>query len=184
MWPALGIITSSLPLIASCPIAADEDELDGLQRGFLVLGEVTGVSDGLVFQTSAQDQRAITRRGAQIAGTKTANLSHLDLLYASPITGQLLIDSGGDEPANAWMRGVGKRYADEDTIGWVEDALADEEIPDTDDPNSTDTDTATDTDSGRPFARPCGGCATGREGVLSVALAGFVLLAGRRRRLG
>ena len=193
MWEDMGISEDDwASLLADIsahgvPVSADEDELDGLQRGTLVLGEVTGVSDGLVFETSGRDERPITRRGARVAGSKTANLSHLDLLYASPITGQLLIDSANDgTAADAWMRGVGKRYTDEDTIGWVEDALADEEIPDTDDTDVTDTDTGSveDTDTGRPFARPCGGCSTGSEAGVSVALAGIVLLAGRRRRLG
>ncbi len=166
------------------PVSADADELDGLRRGMLVLGEVTGVSDGLVFETSALDERAIVERGAVIAGTKTANLSHLDLLYASPITGNLLIDSAQDGTvADVWMRGVGKRYVEADTIGWVEDALADDVLPDTGDTDPTDTDPTDDTDTGRPFARPCGGCSTGREGVVGLGLAGFVLLAGRRRRL-
>lgn len=193
MWEDMGISEDDwASLLADIsahdvPVAADEDELDGLQRGMLVLGEVTGVSDGLVFETSGRDERAITRRGARIAGSKSANLSHLDLLYASPITGQLLIDSANDgAAADAWMRGVGKRYKEEDTIGWVEDALADEVIPDTDDTGVVDTDTGhdTDTDTGRPFARPCGGCSTGRDGAVGLGVAGLVLLAGRRRRLG
>jgi hypothetical protein len=147
------------------PVVADEDELDGLQRGALILGEVTGASDGLVFVDAATDERALTHRGASIFGTKVANLSHLDLLYASPITGALLIDAADDDPANAWMRGVGARYTQEDTLGWVQSVLADDAVPgDTDLPEDTDTSNDTGDDAGQNDGeprRPCGGCSPG-----------------------
>lgn len=168
------------------PVHADEDELDGLSKGQLILGEVTGKSDGLVFETSALDEAAITHRGAVVVGTHTANLSHLDLLYASPITGQLLIDAANSD-GDPWERGVGKRYTAEDTIGWAEGVLADEadtdttDTSDTSNPNDTDTtDTGGHDTSHEPGPRPCGGCdsttlAAGWLGVLGAII-------GMRRR--
>lgn len=152
-------------------LTVDEDELDGLQRGKLVLGEITGAADGVVFVDSAQQGSALTARGATVVETYTANLSHLDLLYASPITGQLLIDGAG-AAGDAWMRGVGKRYRDEDTLGWLQKVVADPSDPgdtdvpvDTGDTDVVDTDPNDSDDAVGPvdtgMARPCGGCRPG-----------------------
>jgi triacylglycerol esterase/lipase EstA (alpha/beta hydrolase family) len=107
---------------------ADEGEIAGLASGDLVLGEVSGESDGLVFTTSATDASALTARGAVVEETKTVDLSHLDLLYASPITGALLIEDAGDDPGLAWEVSFGERYTEADTIGWVERVLDDEAV--------------------------------------------------------
>lgn len=105
-----------------------EDEVRGLVQGNLVMGEVSGPSDGLVFVESALQEATLTGRGAVVVDATTRDLSHLDLLYASPITGQLLIDLGEANPeADGWMRAVGARYIEADTLGWVEAALADPE---------------------------------------------------------
>ncbi len=147
------------------PLTADEDELDGLSKGKLVLGEVTGPSDGLVFVTSALDARAVDARGAVVMESRTANLSHLDLLYASPITGDLLIEAGEANPAeDLWMRGVGRRYVSEDTLNWIVGVLADDAV--FEDPSTGDTgidpDGFADADIS-DWQRPCGGCTTGPE---------------------
>ncbi|MEQ1505180.1 MAG: hypothetical protein ABMB14_23305 [Myxococcota bacterium] len=175
------------------PLAADADELAALERGDLVLGEITGRSDGLVFLASATDDRAITARGGAVADAYVVDLSHLDLLYASPITGQLLIDSadaGG--PADQWMRPLGARYAAADTIGWIERALADppSTTPGTGDTGGTPTTTATAPTgggggAGSPYAGPCGSCAIGGPaggpgpGIPGALAIGWI--AGRRR---
>ena len=104
-----------------------ESELQGLVSGALLFGEISGPSDGLVFIDSALMADTLTGRGAVVVATETKDLSHLDLLYASPITGGLLQDAAADDPtANGWMEGVGARYIAEDSLGWVETALADE----------------------------------------------------------
>lgn len=159
------------------PLTANEDELDGLEKGWLVLGEVTGPSDGVVFTESALAEAVVAKRGATVVETYAPNLSHLDLLYASPITGQMLIDAGNSNPAeDGWMRAVGQRYIDADTLGWVERVLADEAPVDTD--TGEDTDLPDDTDTGGPDdtdpagdggeretqPRPCGGCDLSRGG--------------------
>jgi pimeloyl-ACP methyl ester carboxylesterase len=137
-------------------VAADPAEIRGLEDGALVLGEISAESDGLVLATSALDTSAVDARGAVVVDAHTAELSHLDLLYASPITGDLLAeaaDEGG--PEDAWMRPFGERYTAADTIGWVERALADE--PGDEPPATTPT-------AGEPadpdYPRPCGGCRT------------------------
>jgi pimeloyl-ACP methyl ester carboxylesterase len=165
------------------PVTADSDELAGLEDGWLVLGEVTGPSDGLVFVSSATKESAVTARGATVREVKLANLSHLDLLYASPITGDLLQQAADDgAPEDAWMRGVGKRYTTEDTITWLDTVLADPPGPD-------DTGTPLPTTTGQPdtgpttFDRPCGSCAptSGPPG-WAPALAGLAFLLRRNRR--
>ena len=173
------------------PMEADADELAGLDDGYLVLGELTGPSDGLVFVGSALKQSALDARGAQVVEARRANLSHIDLLYASPITGELLIEAAEDGPEEGlWARGVGKRYAEADTLGWVQDVLADPYVPD----SGTDTglDTGLSTTDTRPsvgsdetpgeFARPCGGCSstTAPGSVLGLILVALGLV--RRRR--
>ena len=149
-----------------------------------MLGELSGPSDGLVFVDSALDERAITARGGSVTESYTANLSHLDLLYASPITGDLLVqaaDAGG--PDEQWMRGVGLRYTEADTLGFIVRVL--------EDPPGTGTETgdtgaspAGDGDPGGAapgdYRRPCGSCATGGTGGAWVTL--LALLARRRSR--
>jgi triacylglycerol lipase len=117
-------------------ISAADDELRGLGDGHLILGEVTGPSDGLVFINSATDESVLTARGARVVETRVADLSHLDLLYASPITGELMIEAGEANPAeDGWMRTFGKRYIVEDTLGWIEEVLGDD--PAADSPDDT-----------------------------------------------
>ena len=106
-------------------LGVTEGEVQGLAGGDLVLGEITGPSDGLVFVDSATDAAALTGRGAVVMESRVVNLSHIDLLYASDITGELLIESAGDDPANAWAVAVGERYVEANTLAWVEEVLAD-----------------------------------------------------------
>jgi len=168
------------------PISISFDELYGLENGDLVLGELTGSSDGLVFVESAVFASAVDARGAEVVETRVAHLSHLDLLYASPITGQLLVDlaeQGGID--DTWAKGVGERYTREDTLGWIEGVLADDAS------TSADTgDTGTGPTGSRPsvtgdeasdFARPCGGCSVGTARTTGV-LALSILPLWRRRR--
>lgn len=163
------------------PLAADADELDGLDSGAVVLGEVTGISDGLVFLDSATKAAAVDARGATIVETYTADLSHLDLLYASPITGQLLIDAGNENPGtDAWMRAWGRRYTEADTLGWFERVLADPASPGDSGDTGTPGDAPTDPTPTHDYQRPCGGCDQG-----TVAPGAGLLLAAlftRRRR--
>ncbi|MDP2311812.1 MAG: hypothetical protein Q8P41_02835 [Pseudomonadota bacterium] len=186
-------------------VGVTRDEVQGLATGDLILGEISGPSDGLVFVSSSTASEALLARGATVQETYVANLSHLDLLYASPITGQLLVDAAVADPVeDGWMAAVGERYIEADTLGWVERVLADEPVDtggdadtDTDSDTDTDTDADTDTDTdaddtgaaadtGTPDAEDddtgCGGCASGSGGggALVAALA-LVLAIGRRR---
>ncbi len=107
-------------------VGVSESDLQGISSGKLIVGEVTGPSDGLVFVSSATHTDNLTARGAAVGEVKIVNLSHLDLLYASPITGQLLIDDAATDPVEkGWQVGVGERYIVADTINWVEAVLAD-----------------------------------------------------------
>ncbi len=142
----------------AAPLSATDAEITGLATGQLVLGEVTGASDGIVFASSALAGDTLTGRGAVIVETKTANLSHLDLLYASPITGQLMQDQAAADDDLAWLGELGKRYAAEDTLGWVERVLADD--PTVDPGSDTGVPDDTDTPAIDPGVgtRPCGSC--------------------------
>lgn len=149
-----------------------EEEVQGVVAGDLVLGEISGESDGLVFVTSALYADALNARGATIKATHVANLSHLDLLYASPITGELLVEAGAADDDDAWMIAFGNRYTEADTIGVVEGWLADE-APVEDDTGSADdpVDSAAPTDndggaSDAPGTLPesCGACHAGISG--------------------
>ncbi len=178
-------------------VGITEEEVQGLASSDLMLGEVSGESDGLVFVESATDTDRLTGRGATVHAVHVANLSHLDLLYASPITGELLIDAGAADDDDAWMIAFGERYTTEDTIGIVEDWLADDDTGGDDtggDTGSDDTggdDTGSDdTGSGKdpagelPTELPeeCGACdgTGGAPVVAGGALAAVAIL--RRRR--
>jgi hypothetical protein len=143
-------------------LSADADELSGLERGWLVLGELSGPSDGLVFVDSATHEGPITARGGTIAESYVADLSHLDLLYASPITGELLVESADEGgPDEQWMRGVGKRYAEADTLGFIERVLADPPGPDEQDEEPPEETTPAGQGAPGEYRRPCGSCSTG-----------------------
>ncbi len=164
-------------------------EIKGLAGGKLVLGEISGESDGLVFVTSATKAENLTKRGAVVKETYIANLSHIDLLYASPITGQLLIDASAGNPADAWMASVGQRYIEADTLGWVERVLADEPGPDDTDPNDTgdtapdDTGSSETDDPDNGLLKGCEGCASGAAQPPAFGLlVGLGLLLRRRSR--
>ena len=110
-------------------VGITEDEVEALAAGKLILGEITGPSDGLVFTTSALDEDALTARGAVVVEAKTANLSHLDLLYASEHNADLLAEAAAEDPSeDAWKGALAERYAEADTVGWLAEVLAD---PDT-----------------------------------------------------
>ena len=161
------------------PLSGSAAEIDALNSGALVLGEVTAISDGLVMLPSATDVAAVDARGAAVEVT-TAELSHLDLLYASPITGGLLVDAAALDPDDAWMEPWGERYTREDTLGWFETVLADEPI---EDPGTTDTGTDPGVGPGArnaDFQRPCGGCVQGSMPVSGAM--GLLLIAGLTRR--
>ncbi|MFT5679960.1 MAG: MYXO-CTERM domain-containing protein, partial [Myxococcota bacterium] len=174
-----------------------EGELEALVSGKLLLGEVSGPSDGLVFVDSALMSATLTGAGAEVVATETFNLSHLDLLYASDVTGALLIEAAANDEANdGWMAGVGERYTAENSLAWVEGVLADEfdsedtgGIGDTGDTGTIDDDTGLSADdtgkslTGNPSGSEggCGACSsTGGLAGGWVVLA--VLGAVRRRR--
>ncbi len=122
-------------------------EAAGIVSGDLMLGEISGPSDGVVFVSSAVHTDTLTARGAQVKEVKIVDLSHIDLLYASPITGQSLVDLSDDAPENAYMAPWGERYIQADTLGWVEGVLADPVVEEPGDTGSTDTG-STDTGPG------------------------------------
>jgi pimeloyl-ACP methyl ester carboxylesterase len=163
------------------PVTADDDEIAGLDSGWLVLGEATGPSDGLVFVESATNVSAVDARGAVVAEVKVVNLSHLDLLYASPITGDLLVQAADDgDEEDSWMRGVGLRYSAEASLDWLQGVLADEAGPvDTGVPVVEDPDPPA-AEPGE-FERPCGGCSPRPGPALGVPALLGALLARRRR---
>ncbi|RME24583.1 MAG: hypothetical protein D6798_10875 [Deltaproteobacteria bacterium] len=107
-------------------LGVTEGEVQGLASGNLVLGEVSGESDGLVFVDSALQADTLTARGARVVESAVVDLSHVDLLYASPVTGELLEEAAGDDPQLQWMAALGQRYAEADTLGWIERVLADD----------------------------------------------------------
>jgi hypothetical protein len=180
-------------------VGISDDEVQGLASGDLILGEITGPSDGLVFVESATAADQLDARGARIVETYVANLSHLDLLYASPESGDALVAEAGADPLRErWKAALGARYREADTVGWVERVLADASGgDDTGDGSDGDTgpadtasaeDSAGGDDTGDDAARPaggdagCAGCASARGelGVLPMLVLAFGVMARRR----
>lgn len=143
-------------------LGVSEEELQGLASGDLVMGELTGESDGLVFVQSALYAEALTGRGARVVEARTVELSHLDVLYASPVTGELLQEEAAADPLReGWKEAWGQRYAQADTLGWIDEVLADEAPEDTDTGWVPEEDTGDPSGgSGLPERRGCG-CASG-----------------------
>ncbi len=181
-------------------VGVSEEEIDGMASGKLILGEISGPSDGVVFMTSATHTETLTARGAEVVEVKTVNLSHMDLLYASPITGQALIDLADAAPENAYMRPYGERYIEADTLGWLVEVLADPDVDLGDTGDTGDTGDAGDTgvlgetgesdDSDRHVdsedqigekSRGCESCNGTGSSPTNLALVPFLLLLARRR---
>ncbi len=127
-------------------VGLSDADVQGLAAGKLVLGEITGPSDGLVFVDSATRAATLTGRGAEVQETYTPELSHLDLLYASPLIGELLLEEAAQDPVeHGWLEGLANRYIEADTLGWLEAVLAD---PETSEPGDTGGPTDTGSDTG------------------------------------
>lgn len=182
LWASLLADATGDGLVA---VGISDDEVQGLATGDLILGEITGPSDGLVFVASATAADQLDARGARIVDTYVANLSHLDLLYASPETGDALIAEAEADPLeDRWKAALGARYREADTVGWVARALADAPVdPATDD---TAVDSAGDTAAGgggdTASEEGCAGCGTGAGGGLAVLPLALVAVGVRRRR--
>jgi len=115
-----------------------DDDLAGLRSGDLVLGELSGLSDGVLFAGSAAATDTLLGRGAPLLELRSVDLSHLDLLLASPGTGAMLVAQGEADPDKVHLRALGQRWIDGDSLGWIADILAlGEEEPGDDDDSAT-----------------------------------------------
>ena len=159
-----------------------QDEVVGLARGDLLLGEITGESDGVVFTSSATHAEALTARGAVVQETRIAELSHLDLLYASEVTGQLLIAQSEVEGGRPWKRAFGERYVRENTLGWVETVLADDQPDTTGEPDSASGLSSDDPEPEGTSGDPGYGCSTAPGAPAWFGLFATAALLIRRRR--
>ncbi len=179
-------------------VALDADDLQGLRSGWLVPGEISGLSDGVVFTASVLEAEALLADGEALLDARTAQLSHLDLLFASPELGAAMVAQGSADPDRAYLRALGQRWIDEDTVGWIAGVLADEPPGDDDDSaagddddSADDDDASDDDDSGGPdggddddsvreppFLDGCGCAQGGSAGGLLGLLPAFL----RRRR--
>ncbi|MCO4774342.1 MAG: hypothetical protein KDA24_30245, partial [Deltaproteobacteria bacterium] len=119
-------------------LAPTDEELDALAAGAMALGEISGLSDGLVFADSAAASDGFLADGATLVTTRTVDLSHLDVLLASPALGQVLIDQSVASDDDAWLADLGARYVAADTLGWVAEQLARGEDEPGDDDDSAD----------------------------------------------
>ena len=166
------------------------DDVAGLRAGLLVPGEVSGLSDGVVFEASATATAGLVSRGAPLLEVKRFPLGHIDLLWASPELGAALVAQGEADPELRHLVALGQRY-EADSVGWIAGLLADvvpgddddsadddDAVDDDDDSADDDDDSAGDDDDSAvvPDVTGCG-CATG-----GVATPWLLLLALRRRR--
>jgi MYXO-CTERM domain-containing protein len=139
-------------------------DIAGLGAGMLVPGEVSGLSDGVVFAASARAIEPLLSRGATLRAERGAGLSHIDLLFANPELGQSMKDRADTD--GAWLRPLGERFAAEDTVGWIVEQLATEQGDDDDsgdddsgdDDSGDDDSSASGDDDSAPDAPPLSGC--------------------------
>jgi len=126
----------------------NEDELFGVTHGYLMFGEISGQSDGVVFTASALDSAGLLGRGATLVESRTADLAHMDLVFAGQEMGQYLVDQGNADPDNqAHLRALGERYMAEDLFAWYEELLGQGEDTGDDDDSAGDDDDTGDDDS-------------------------------------
>ena len=110
-------------------LVVTDGEIDALSDGDIVLGEISGPSDGVVFAGSAMDTDGLLGAGATLADTLTVDLAHLDLLFASEAIGTAL----QSDPA-PHLAALGARYVAADTLGWIAEQLErGEDVGDDDD---------------------------------------------------
>lgn len=117
------LLTSADTFVTS--MTWDDGETQGLAEGYLVLGEISGPSDGLLFVDSALATSTLDARGVSIVETRVADVSHTELLIASDGMGAVMMALAGDAAENRWMISRGQRYLDEDTTGWIAAKLSD-----------------------------------------------------------
>lgn len=159
-------------------LKVEDADVQGLSSGKLILGEITGKSDGVVLLSSATRTEALTARGATVAQVNVVDLAHLDLLYANPIAADSLLEQAEADPVEyGWSVALAERYAEADTVGWLAGVLADPPVeePEPEEPIVPDPEL--------PGVRAGCECASG--GSSRAAGAGAVLLAlglARRRR--
>ena len=118
------------------------DDIAGLRSGDLVLGELSGLSDGVLFAGSTSATETLLGRGATLLDLHAVDLSHLDLLLASPTTGAMLVAQGEADPDKVHLRALGQRWIEGDSLGWIAEILALGE----EDPGDDDDDSAVDDD--------------------------------------
>jgi triacylglycerol lipase len=157
------------------------DDLAGLRGGDLVLGEISGLSDGVLFAGSASATQTLLGRDAELLESRGVDLSHLDLLLASPGTGAMLVAQGEADPDLVHLRALGQRWIDGDSLGWIADILAlgedepgddddsavaddddvqpdddDSTVADDDDDDEVDDDDSAAPERDAPFTQGCG----------------------------
>jgi triacylglycerol lipase len=132
-------------------LSLTDDDIQGMRAGLLAPGEISGLSDGVVFEASAMATAGLLSRGAPLLEARTFSLSHLDLLFASPELGAALVAQGDADPANAgYLRALGQRWIDADSVGWIRGLLADPDAGDDDDSAGSDDDDLADDDDSAP----------------------------------
>ncbi len=150
----LGLQSSAYRDLLEGPLASDfpdllvtDAEIDALSDADMILGEITGLSDGLVFAASATDTAGLLSDGATLVEQTVVQLSHLDLLFASTAIGDALIAQGA-EPNSAHLVGLGTRYVAADSLGWIAAQLerGEDAGDDDDDSAGDDDDSAGDDD--------------------------------------
>jgi hypothetical protein len=119
-----GLLLDSIDTFVT-PITRNDAELQGLADGELVLGEVSGASDGVLFLSSALATENLGARGAQVVETRVVDISHTELLLASDEMGYFMYGLAGDDPDMAWAIARGDRYLEANTTWWVAEKLMD-----------------------------------------------------------
>ena len=161
-------------------VDATQAEVEGLSNGKLILGEISGASDGLLFLDSALAAENVTARGATVVESHIASVSHTELLIASDTMGYTMHALAAADPEEGgWMVDRGDRYIAEDTPAWIAAKLADP--PGSGDPSArggTGDGLGPDSVDGGWASAGCS--STGGTG-LSVGLLSLVALFSRRR---
>ncbi len=103
--------------------AYDSCEVQAMLTSEMLLGEVSGPSDGVVFIESATATAGLLKNGAKLLEIKELPLSHVDYLMAVPAMVPILRAQAAANPESCWKNSFADRIEQADLFGWLDSTL-------------------------------------------------------------
>lgn len=95
-------------------------EMQGFLSGQFIPGEVSGPSDGVIFESSARAVDKYTKRGAQVMDVRTVGLAHTDLPIASQLSADELRGAIAADPVKYGpLEATARAYEEADMVAYL-----------------------------------------------------------------